>query len=346
MADPGGMKAAIRAGEWWEYKLVPILALFYATALLAGAPILSLSRELLILLLALVPGAAWVSLINDLTDREEDEAAGKPNRMAGRSRGFMVAACALPLMIGAAFAWTWSDDPLLCGSYLAAWACFAFYSIPPFRLKTRGLAGLVADAAGSNLFPGLVAILLALRAAGASADPLWLSAAGAWALAYGIRGILWHQLLDLEHDRIAGVRTFAQRHSARAVAAFGKYLVFPAELAALALLLWLLGEPAALAGLALYALLVGLRLANFRMRAAIVEPGPRQMILLQDYYDLFLPLALLAASAIRHPADSILLAAHLLLFPRRAIQVGRDCWRLRAMFIHNHQQFQSETDIG
>ena len=344
MTDLRGIGAIIRAGEWWEYKLVPLLALFYATALLLGAPLLGLWRELLILLLALAPGAAWVSLINDLTDRSEDEAAGKPNRMLGRSTGFMIAAIALPLIAGAIFAWLWRQDGLLLACYLAAWACFALYSIPPFRLKARGLAGLIADAAGSNLFPGLVAILLAHRAAGAVAEPLWMAAAGAWALAYGIRGIAWHQLLDSEHDRIAGVRTFAQRHSPRTVAAFGKYLVFPVELAAFAILLWLLREPAVLAAFALYAVLVRLRLSNFQMRASVIEPGPRQMILLQEYYDLFLPIALLAASAIRFPGDLIILAAHMLLFPRRAIQVARDCWKLRAIWIHRKRRPLSPSE--
>ncbi|HEY5721462.1 MAG TPA: UbiA family prenyltransferase [Allosphingosinicella sp.] len=330
--------AIVRAGEWWEYKLVPILGLFYATAILIGAPVASLWPAALTLLLALAPGAAWVSLINDIADRSEDAAAGKPNRMAGRPTGFMAAAAGLPLLAGLAFAWLWRGDGLLLGCYLAAWASFALYSIPPFRLKTRGLAGLLADAAGSNLFPGLVAILLAFRAAGVSPDPYWLCAAGAWALAYGIRGILWHQLLDLDNDRAAGVRTFAQRHPDGRAAALGKYLVFPAELAALAILLVMLREPAAAAALALHAWLTWLRLDRFRMQASAVEPGPRHMILLQEYYDLFLPLALLIASAVQFPIDLLAIAAHLLLFPRRAIHVARDCWKLRAMRLHRRRE--------
>ena len=79
--------ALSRAGEWWEYKLVPIFGIFYATALYLKLPILWLWPAALTLLLALVPGAVFVSLINDLTDKAEDAAAGKRNRMAGRSGG-------------------------------------------------------------------------------------------------------------------------------------------------------------------------------------------------------------------------------------------------------------------
>jgi len=324
-----GLSATIRAGEWWEYKLVPILGLFYATALLLGAPISSLWQSAIILLLALAPGAAWVSLINDITDRSDDIAASKHNRMKGRSPAFMTLAAGIPLLAGCVFVWLWRSDSLLLGCYLAAWLSFALYSIPPIRLKSRGMAGLIADSAGSNLFPGLVAIVLAFRAAGAPADPLWIGTAGAWALAYGIRGIIWHQLLDVDNDRAAGVRTFAQRHPADRVEAFGKYLVFPIELAALAILLAILWEPAALVELALYAWLVRLRVRNFQMQATIVEPGPRHMILLQEYYDFFLPVGLLLASAVRHPTDLLVLGAHFLLFPRRAIQIARDAWKLR-----------------
>ena len=325
----GGLAGTVRAGEWWEYKFVPILTLFYATAFLVGAPIASLWQGLLILLLSLIPGAAYVSLVNDATDIEEDAAAGKPNRLAGRSRAFIGLALAASVAGGLAFAWLWRDDSLLLGAYLAAWIAYSLYSLPPVRLKVRGLAGLVADAAGANLFPSLVAIILAFRAAGEPVDMVWLASGGAWAFAFGLRGILWHQLLDAENDRAAAVRTFVQRHSTATGAALGKYLVFPIELAALAAMLWQLQSFAPLVALLPYAWLVKRRLRVFVMKLVIVEPQPRHMILLQDYYDLFLPLALLIGSAIRFPIDLLALAAHLLLFPRRALQVARDAWKLR-----------------
>jgi hypothetical protein len=329
--QPGGagLVRTVRAREWWEYKFVPILTLFYATAFLLDASVASLWRGLGILLLSLIPGAAYVSLVNDATDIGEDEAAGKANRLAGRSRAFIGLALACAIAGGLAFAWLWRDDPLLLGAYLAAWIAYSLYSLPPFRLKARGLAGLVADAAGANLFPSLVAMILAFRAAGAPLDTVWLATAGAWALAFGLRGIIWHQLLDSENDRAAGVRTFVQRHSRATVARIGEYLIFPVEIAALAAMLWQLGSAAPLVALAAYAWLVARRLRVFVMPLVIVAPRPRHMILLQDYYDLFLPLALLLGSALRFPIDLLVLAGHLLLFPRRALQVARDAWTLR-----------------
>src|SRR5687768_1369633 len=131
----GGLAGTVRAGEWWEYKFVPILTLFYATAFLVGAPIASLWQGLLTLLLSLIPGAAYVSLVNDVTDIEEDAAAGKANRLAGRSRAFIGLALAAAIAGGLAFAWLWRDDPLLLAAYLAAWIAYSLYSLPPVRLK-------------------------------------------------------------------------------------------------------------------------------------------------------------------------------------------------------------------
>lgn len=323
------LAAAMRAGEWWEFKIAPILAIFYATSLLAGASILSLAPSLLLLLAALVPGAVYVSVLNDLTDRDEDREAGKANRMAGASNWLALAAIGPAIAAGLVVAWYWRGDPLLLGCYLAAWISFTLYSLPPFRLKTRGVAGLAADAAGAQLFPALVAVLLAFRAVGAPVDPLWLLAAGLWAFAHGLRGILWHQLCDSAADEAAGVRTFVQRVPRGRAVALGNYLAWPAELVALALLLWKLGAAGPLVGLFLYALLARQRLRIFRLRAIVVEPQPRSLVLLQEYYTLFLPLSLLVEAALTRPADGVVLLAHLILFPVAALTAARDVWKLR-----------------
>ena len=324
--------AAVRAGEWWDYKLVPLLTAFYATIALLDRPIASVWPAALALLLALVPGAAFVSLLNDLTDLDEDERAGKRNRMAGRSGLFRFAAILLPVAAGLVFLLLWRDDPWLTAAYLAAWIAFTLYSVPPFRLKSRGLAGLLADAAGAHLFPTLVAMLVAFRAAGAPVDPVWLGAGAAWAFGYGLRGILWHQLSDRENDRAAGVRTFAQRHPRAVAARLGAWLAFPLELIGLAIVIWKLGSPLPLLFLALYLHLVQLRMQRWSMHAVIVEPRPRYLILLHEFYDVFLPLAILLDSAALFPIDWLVVAAHLVAFhrrPRETVEDVRTLWRYR-----------------
>ena len=97
--------AAVRTGEWWDHKLVPLLTAFYATALYAGAGVSALWPTALVFLLSLLPGAAYVSIVNDVFDVRSDAAAGKPNRMAARSPAMRAAAVAACVAAGLPFFW-------------------------------------------------------------------------------------------------------------------------------------------------------------------------------------------------------------------------------------------------
>jgi 4-hydroxybenzoate polyprenyltransferase len=318
----------VRAGEWWEYKLAPIFAAFYATAFTLHVPVSALWLAALTVLLALVPGAAYVSVINDLTDREEDRAAGKPNRLEGRSRLYAATLVAITVGAGLAFCFLWRRDSLLLSLYLGAWLAFSLYSLPPFRWKTRGILGVLCDASGAHLFPTLVAVVLAFRGAGRSVSVPWMIAVGVWALANGIRGILWHQLTDLDNDRQAGVRTFALRHSPMFVARLAAFVAFPLEVCALAAMLVQMRSTWPVAALIAYVMFVLLRVRYFGMHPIIVKPAPRFLIVLHEYSDLWLPLSILIASALRFPYDWIVIAVHLIVFPTRARQTLRDVVKL------------------
>lgn len=327
-----GVTATVRAGEWWHYKLVPIIAAFVATLVMLRAPVAAAWAEAIALLVAIAAGAVFVSLLNDLTDLDEDARAGKANRMAGRSRAFRTVALCVPVAIGLLFLFLWRAEPLLAGAYLAAWIAFTLYSVPPFRLKVRGLPGVLADACGAHLFPTLVAIIVAFRAVEHPLDPLWIVAGGAWALGYGVRGILWHQLSDRANDRAAGVHTFVERHSPRLAIGIGLWIAWPLEAAGLAVLIWRSGTLLPIWFLAAYLLLVLWRIRRWNMTAVIVAPRPDYLILMHEYYDVFLPLALLSASSVRHPQDLWMVAAYLALFPRRPLQTISDVGKLIRLF--------------
>ena len=318
----------IRAVDWWEYKLSPIFATAYATALLLQLSVASLWPLLLLSLVALAPGAAYVSVINDLTDLEDDLASGKANRLAGKSRAFVAATLICCILPGAAVAIYWRNDPLLLSLYLAAWAAFSLYSIPPFRLKSRGVLGLLADASGAHLFPTLLVVSLVFRWRGDPIDPVWFSSVALWSLGFGLRGILWHQISDLRHDELTGVHTFARLHKITLLRRLGNFVIFPVEMAAFAVVLWRAGSRFAFAFLFLYALLEWSRKWLWGMQLVVVAPKPRYSILMLDYYEVFYPLAHLLSSSARNPHDALVVAAHLLLFPRRATQTLKDIVKL------------------
>jgi 4-hydroxybenzoate polyprenyltransferase len=313
-----------RAAEWWEFKLSPILATAYATAFLLKISIISLWPLLLLLLVALAACATYVSVINDLTDFKDDLASGKANRLVGKSPAFVAAVFACCVLPGAAVAFGWRGEPLLLSLYLASWAAFTLYSLRPFRLKGRGVLGLLADASGAHLFPSLLAAAVACGGAARRADAFWFAAVGAWALSFGLRGILWHQLFDLNNDEKIGLSTFARRHDAGSLRRLGDFVVFPAELAAFCLMLWLAGSPLAFALLCYYALLSFMRKRFWGMGLTVVAPKANAYIAMQEYYEVFFPLAFLLSSSARYPLDALLVTPHLLLFPRRALRSAKD----------------------
>jgi 4-hydroxybenzoate polyprenyltransferase len=321
--SPGRLLAltrTVRAGEWWEYKLSPLLATAYATAFLLNVSVVSLWLPLLLLLVAVAACAAYVSVINDLTDLRDDLASGKANRLADRSRVFAASALTCCLLPGVAVAFYWRGKPLLLSLYLASWVAFTLYSLPPLRLKGRGVLGLLADASGAHLFPSLLAVAVVYRWSGAAADAVWLASVAAWSLSYGLRGILWHQIGDLPNDEKIELGTFARRHKLAWLRGLGNFVIFPAELAALCLMLWHARSRAALALLCFYALFTLLRKRLWGVSPAVVVPRPKPHVVLQEYYEFFFPLAFLLSSSARHPLDALVVVPHLLLFPRRAFQ--------------------------
>ena len=308
-ASRPGFVATVRAGDWWSFKLIPLLGIFYLTVLRSEGSILDRWPRLLLLLGALAAGAAFVSLLNDFCDLADDAAAGKPNRLAGRSRTFAFCAIGSCLLIGALIGLALPRDPVVLSAYGCAWIAFALYSIPPVRLKVRGGWGLIADAAGSSLFPAL----LAARLAGAE-DVAWLILVGLWAFAFGVRGIAWHQLGDEGADRRAGVATIVLRRGRAATIRLAHFLVVPAELGALTLLLFLASAAAPLVAVVLYAGAIGLRREYFWEKPTFVIPQDRSLMIGRGFYDLFLPVSILLALAMSDRPDALVLAAHLIVF--------------------------------
>jgi 4-hydroxybenzoate polyprenyltransferase len=311
------LTAPLRAGDWWDHKLPPALAVLYGTFLSFRLPISPFAPAALGLLAAIAAAAAFASVINDLADRGDDERAGKVNRMAGRSRGQAALLVAMPVLVGLGFVFAWRASLSLVLAYAGSWLAFSLYSLPPFRLKARGFAGVVADASGAHLFPALAAIAVASFHARRTPDFWWAASVGIWAFAYGVRGMIWHQLLDRENDRKAGISTFARRLSPERTARLGARIVFPLELAGLAGLLARLAAAVPIAFLPVYFGLLLLRIRVLKSRPIIVAPRESGAMVLQEYYELFLPVSILCASALAHPLDWTMLLAHVTVFHRR-----------------------------
>ena len=302
----------IRSHEWWEYKLPPLLALGYATALSSRVPLYKVAGWLVLVLLSVIVGAIYVSVINDITDIREDLASGKANRMAGISPGRRWIIPVLCLAVGLICISRLYPDSLSKVLYFLPWLSFSLYSFPPVRLKNRGGWGVVADALGSHVFISL----LIVSSVSVTIDWIWFVSVGVWAFAYGVRGILWHQFMDRDNDLRVHLDTYATRRDPASFRTTA-FCILMVESIALGVMLWRIANPFALAALLLYFVVVYVR---HRKRGyaivVILSPGDKPFqIWMADYYHLFLPLSLLAYAAIKQPWAWVVLVIHVFLFP-------------------------------
>ncbi|SMC96184.1 UbiA family prenyltransferase [Pedobacter africanus] len=306
----------IRSQEWWAHKLPPLLAIGYATALMSKIHLYQTAIWLIFLLFSLVVGAIYVSVINDITDLDEDLASGKSNRIQRISPEWRWLIPVLCLVIGIGCTFLMYPDRLSCLLYLLSWIVFSLYSIKPFRLKNRGIWGVLADACGSHVFPGLLMVSTISYITGQQLNLVWFIAVGTWSFSYGLRGILWHQFADRDNDIKVKLNTYASKVRPDSFYHKAKWL-FAIELMALCVMLYQLANIGPLLAMAAYISLVCIRYLVYKNQIILVmkkDDRPFQ-ILMADYYQLFWPLSLLLAASFTDHLNITVLIVHILLFP-------------------------------
>lgn len=298
--------ALVRWKEWRASKLpLYLAALCYAA--LQGASLGAvrlLDMALLAALFCLY--ASFGHLVNDYSDLEADRSAGKRRALASWSRPAalaMVVAFAAATALVAVVRFDAGTVALTGLALLLA----AIYSLPPLRLKERGISGWVAAALAQRTLP----FAIAFQALGA-----WDWAAAAWCLLgalIGLRFILTHQILDRRSDLRAGVRTMATRHGAATLRGARTRWLLPLEAATLgavvlAMAASLPAVPIAAAG---YAAWRWIRRRREETLSWLVQDA------LEDFYSFLWPALLAAALALRDPLYLAVLALVL------ALQHGR-----------------------
>ncbi|MCU1368937.1 MAG: 4-hydroxybenzoate polyprenyltransferase-like prenyltransferase [Ilumatobacteraceae bacterium] len=183
-----------------------------------------------LLLLSIAGIAAFGHLLNDWTDIEVDAAGGKANAVAPLAparRALLVGGT----LVGGLLPWLLLPRR---GAALVALAVevglLVVYSVPPVRLKGRGWLGALADASYAYAVP-FVMVALVFAPPGLERAGLLVGLLGCWGLLLGLRGILWHQVGDLEADRAAGVETVASRMGPSRIEALVASVLLPFEIA-------------------------------------------------------------------------------------------------------------------
>lgn len=310
---PSRLYRLTRAGEWWDYKIVPGMAVLYATAFRSGATLSSLLITVAVYLVALIAGATFVGALNDIADRDDDRRAGKTDRIGPDSRLSWLL-IVLSVSAGSVLLWTFADRPFLFWTYAAGWIAFCAYSVPPVRLKGRAALGLICDATGAHVVPALLAVALASDG-GIKAGDAWPFAVAIWSFFYGVRGIIGHELADEEFDRRVNLQTFVVRFGAAFSRSLVRWVFFPIELVALATLVVLIGSPFVVVALVGGLAFQSVKVRRYGLRPVLTNASHGQTIILSDFYIVFLPLSLLVALGWRIPPLALLIPLHMLLFP-------------------------------
>lgn len=306
----------IRATEWWEYKFPPILVIPYFIILSdTNLKLSTVVCSVLFIIAALVVGAIYVSILNDITDIKEDAIAGKNNNMAKHSRVKQFFILSIPICLALSFCWFLRENNFALAFYVLSYVSFTLYSVPPFRLKKRGVLGLFADASGSQMLPTLFAVTFVSHYSHHQLSTIEILAIAAWSLSFGLRGILWHQFHDLDNDVRSGLYTIVQRMGRRTTIATG-LLIITIELIAFLWLMYAIGNQYLYIALLLYIIYMLYRIKKSDLEIIIIKyTSPNFDIVMNVFYQVFLPIATLILISTNRPEFLGLTALHLLLFP-------------------------------
>jgi hypothetical protein len=183
--------------------------------------------------------ASFGYLVNDLFDIKQDVLSGKTNFLAGKSLGFITI---LFLSSFCVIFCPWFFLPANALSFLLIalqLSLFIIYSVPPFRLKERGIAGIVIDSLYAHALPPVLAAYTFSLAANKPFPGPELVFLFAWQFSGGIRNILLHQAEDIPADKKSGAKNFAATMSYPGLMFALKYLIIAEIFFCLAFLLLL-----------------------------------------------------------------------------------------------------------
>lgn len=317
----------LRVHRTWAYKGPLLMAGPYCVLAKAEAPAATALAAVLASMLTIVGIAGLAYLINDLSDRESDRAAGKPNCTEG-SAPVAIALATLALLLAALLPWftVLPSGPAAAALLGLELALFVIYALPPFRLKERGFLGPMTDAGYAYVLPAVLASMTFARIGGLAPGEisLLLLALVAWQFPLGLRNIILHQLDDEANDAISTTRTWVRDLGRdRAMAATTRIIV-PLEVGGfLFFCTTVFGVSPGV--LLLYPVFLGLTVLVIRRSWRRPLPATLQqavILYLSDYYDEWVPVILLVTLVAIDLRHLPLLVLHLAVFRKNAARTA------------------------
>lgn len=340
----------LKIHKWWTSHYGRMMAFVYLVVAASPSPppLGAFVATLCVFTIASLGIGSFGQLLNDLTDVSQDLRSGTQNLVARRGVVARIALFAAALAVGLAPWWWLPTTPAIAALLAAEYLLFALYSLPPFRLKNRGILGPVADALYGYVVPNAVAVLLfaglgdvaspglgdgASPALESGVSPLLVAAIAAWSFIFGLEQILHHQLVDATRDRVDGMRTFVVVRGWRPAFEVLLRVVLPLEWIAFVALLAAIA-PVAPAVPACFAVSLAVLLAGWSRRSLANAARPDRMppvdrvVVLADlaiarFTRRWLPLLALVSLVVARPEYLPLVLPHLVLFPEPVLWLCR-----------------------
>lgn len=320
----------IRADNWFCWKIPPLFAVAYASFLLHDTDYRSALQELLLIFWCVASVASYGHIINDVFDIEADRAGGKPNAMERFRPWQRLSLCFLSVVSGFGALLCFTTNWMAAGVLIINYLLPTIYSIPPLRLKERGVAGVSCDALGAHAVPVLFVLLIVgffQQASTLVQVGIGISAI-VWSLFAGLRSIVVHQVDDLLSDGRSEVVTFAGTQTRASLRRMVLCCFLPVEAIGVGVFTTLLiphSEILFIATLAYAVLEVGKLCAGRKMPIFFDESESQERylpLLNNSFYELWLPIALLLQLCAMQIDYLIVGLLHLLLFGSLIFQRG------------------------
>lgn len=323
-----------RLSEAWNYKAPILISVPYYFALTGNMQLEEVMAAIAASYLTISGIAGFGYFMNDLTDAKQDALAGKPNGIAGLTR-WQQLAILMVILLFALLPWLYlplqkTNAPFL----LLQFVLFLIYSVPPFRLKERGFAGVLTDALYAHINPALLASLTFIIITGKLIEELryYLLFLILWQLFLGIRNIVQHQIADVANDNQAKVNTFVTQTAFHDHRKLITHLVMPLELFSFGCFFAVIGlNGLGWLGVGFCLVMVALQFITFRNSDEFrVARWKQLLILANQVYLVWLPLSILLTICTARTKFIFLLLPHIVLFKEvqtRLVALITQWWR-------------------
>ncbi|MES2619866.1 MAG: hypothetical protein V4615_03365 [Bacteroidota bacterium] len=223
------LSGLIRLGNWWHYKIPPLIAIFFFSEEIFGEHTIGeIWYKLLLLICWMFSAASFGYFINDWSDVAEDGLAGKKNLVARLSvpLRWLFAFCmpALAILIQVLINGFYSTAFLLSVGHLVF---FILYSVPPFRLKHYLLPAIFCDSLYAHVLPSAI-VFTSICNTKDCLPLLFLLCASQFT--GGVRNILLHHLFDRKNDLVSGNSNFANKFHSLFILKIVNRLLLPLDL--------------------------------------------------------------------------------------------------------------------